>query len=63
MIDIAGTMCSTADRDDARSFFEGATRGMEGAKRPLEIAIESAGLCVGLRDHGAADVTQYLKRR
>ncbi len=63
MIDVAGTMCSIADRDDTRAFFDAATRGMEGVKRPLDEGIESAGLCVALRQHGAAEVTQYLKRR
>ncbi len=63
MVDVAGTMCSIADRDDARAFFDAATQGMEGVKRPLDEGIESAGLCVALRQHGAAEVTQYLKRR
>jgi hypothetical protein len=36
---------------------------MEGVKRPLDEALESAGLCVALREHGAQEVTQYLKKR
>ena len=63
MVDIAGTTCAAADRDDAQAFFAGATQGMEGVKRPLDEALESAQLCIALRQHGAADVTQYLKKR
>ena len=40
----------------------GATQGMEGVKRPLDEALESAGLCIALRQHGEADVTRYLKK-
>ena len=63
MVDIAATMCTGPERDDARAFFASATQGMEGVKRPLEEALESAGLCVALRQHGATDVTRYLKGR
>jgi alanyl aminopeptidase len=63
MVDVAGTACTTAGRDDARTFFDGATQGMEGVKRSLDQAIESAGLCIALREHGAAEVAQYLKRK
>ncbi len=63
MVDVAGTACTTAGRDGTRAFFESVTQGMEGVKRSLDQAIESAGLCIALRQHGAADVTQYLKRR
>jgi cytosol alanyl aminopeptidase len=63
MVDVAATMCSAADRDDARAFFSSATQGMEGVKRPLDEALESAGLCIALRRHGAPDVTQYMKTR
>jgi cytosol alanyl aminopeptidase len=63
MVDVAGAMCSTAERDDARAFFTGSTQGMAAVKRPLDEALESAGLCIALRDHGMADVTQYLRHR
>ena len=63
MVDIASAMCTAADRDDAQAFFSGATQGMEGVKRPLDESLESAGLCIALRQHGAADVAQYLKKR
>jgi hypothetical protein len=63
MVDIAGATCTTAEREDARAFFNGATLGMEGVKRPLDEALESAELCIALRQHGATDVTQYLMKR
>jgi ERAP1-like C-terminal domain len=63
LVDVVGATCSVAERDDARTFFAGATEGMEGVKRPLDEGIESAGLCIALRLHGEADVTQALRRR
>ncbi len=62
MVDVAGTTCTPAERDDAQAFFTGATKGMEGVKRPLDEALESAALCIALRQHGASDVAQYLKK-
>ena len=62
LIDVAATMCTAADRDDARAFFVPATREMEGVKRRLDEALETAGLCIALREHGAAEVTRYLQR-
>ncbi len=61
MVDVAGAMCSSADREGAREFFTGAIDGMEGVKRSLDEALESAALCTALRGHGAAEVTRYLK--
>ncbi|MGH7269200.1 MAG: M1 family metallopeptidase [Polyangiaceae bacterium] len=63
LTDVAGTGCTRAEVDDARAFFTAATKGMEGVERPLGEALESAGLCVALREHSAADVTEYLKRK
>jgi alanyl aminopeptidase len=63
LVDVVGATCSVAERDDARAFFAGATEGMEGVKRPLDEGVESAGLCIALRVHGEADVTQALRRR
>jgi alanyl aminopeptidase len=63
LVGLAGAMCSSGDRDDARAFFVSGTQGMEGVKRRLDEALETAGLCVALREHGAAEVTMYLKRR
>jgi hypothetical protein len=62
LVDIVGGACSPADRDDARAFFTGATRDMEGVKRPLDEASESASLCIALRQHGESDVTTALRR-
>jgi hypothetical protein len=63
LVGLAGAMCSSGDRDDARAFFVSGTQGMEGVKRRLDEALETAGLCAALREHGAAEVTSYLKRR
>jgi alanyl aminopeptidase len=62
MVDIAGAMCTPAERDDAQAFFSGATKGMEGVKRPLDEALESASLCIALRQHGASEISAYLKK-
>jgi aminopeptidase N len=63
LVGVVGDTCAAADRDDARAFFAGATQGMEGVKRPLEEATEAASLCIALRQHGEADVTQSLRHR
>ena len=63
LVDVIGATCSVAERDDARAFFATATQGMEGVKRPIDEGAEAAGLCIALRLHGEADVTQALRRR
>ena len=63
LIDVASTMCTRTSLEEARSFFVPATREIEGVKRRLDEALESAGLCIALREHGAAEVTKYLKRK
>ena len=60
---VAGGLCTRADIDDARTFFESATRGIEATRRVLDESLEEAGLCAALRDHGAASVASYLKPR
>ena len=62
LVDVAGTMCTRQDTDDARTFFEQAARGLEGTKRALDEGLEEAGLCTALREHGTAAVAQYLKK-
>jgi cytosol alanyl aminopeptidase len=63
LIDVASTMCTHAARDDARDFFVPRTRGIEGTKRHLDEALEQAGLCVALHEHGAAELAYFLRRR
>ena len=63
LVDVAGSMCSPAARDDASAFFVSAIAGMEGAKRPLDESLERAGLCVALRRGGAEAVTKYFAGR
>jgi hypothetical protein len=62
LVGVAGGACTPAERDDARTFFATATQGLEGVKRPLDEALESADLCIALRDSGAAAVGMYLTR-
>jgi aminopeptidase N len=63
LVDVAGSLCSPAARDDASAFFVSAIAGMEGAKRPLDESLERAGLCVALRRGGAEAVTKYFAGR
>jgi aminopeptidase N len=63
LIGVAGAACTASERDDARAFFTAATQGMQGVKRPLDEALESAGLCVALREHSMDAVSKYLLRR
>jgi alanyl aminopeptidase len=63
LIDVAGTMCTRAELDDARDFFVPATQGVEGVKRHLDEVLEAVGLCIALREHSASEVTKYLKRK
>jgi aminopeptidase N len=63
LVGVAGALCTRAQREEAQVFFAGATQGIEGVKRALDEGLEEAGLCVALRDHGAADVRKYLERK
>ena len=62
LVDVAGSLCTKQDGDDAKAFFEQATQGVEGTKRGLEEGLEQAGLCTALREHGAAAVAKYLEK-
>jgi aminopeptidase 2 len=59
---VAGTLCTASEREDARAFLTDATKGLEGLRRALNEALEASGLCVALREYGAADVGRYLAR-
>jgi hypothetical protein len=61
LVGVAGAMCTQADHDDAKAFFEPAIVAMEGVKRSLEERLEEASLCTALREHSAANVTAWLK--
>ena len=61
LVRVAGSMCTRADIDAARAFFEDNTRGVEATRRALDTSLEQAGLCAALRDHGAASVASYLQ--
>lgn len=63
LVDPAAHVCTRAKLDEARAFYEPAARGMEGVKRPLDEGLETAGLCVALREHAAPLVTRYFSAR
>jgi len=63
LVDVVGNLCSAQERDDARAFLEPATQGLEGVKRALEEGFEQADLCIALREHSAADLTAYFRRK
>jgi aminopeptidase N len=63
LVGVAGTICTAAERADARSFFEPAVAGIEGIKRQLEESLESADLCIALRERAAGDASKYFARR
>jgi aminopeptidase N len=58
--DIVGGLCTREQLDEARAFFSPRVAEIPGAKRPLDEALEAAGLCVALREHGSAQVTSWL---
>jgi aminopeptidase N len=60
LLRVAGSLCTRADTDDARAFFEAGTQGLEATRRALDESLEEAGLCTALREHGAASVAKYL---
>ena len=62
LVDSMGAICDAADVEDAARFI--ATRGgdMEGNRRGLDEAIESATLCVALHARLAASLTKSLSR-
>jgi cytosol alanyl aminopeptidase len=63
LVDVVGTICTRAARDDAQAFFVPKARSIEGIKRHLDQALESAGLCIALREHGAAEAARYLRHK
>ena len=63
LVGAAGEMCTAGERDDAKAFLVQATHDLEGTKRELEEGLEEAQLCVALREHGAAEVSRYLRKK
>ena len=57
---VVANMCTRSMRDDAREFFAATMQAIPGAKRPLDEALEQAGLCIALREHGAARASSWL---
>ncbi len=60
---VPGVTCTKPDLDAASAFFSEHVREVEGAQRPLAEAIETARLCIALREHGAEAVSRYLAPR
>jgi aminopeptidase N len=56
-------VCTKGDRDDAQSFFTTRAKGIEGSKRVLDEALETATLCVALHDARGAAVTTYFAKK
>ena len=50
LVGMAGLVCTQTALDEARSFYGQKAASTEGAERPLAQALESASLCVALRD-------------
>jgi aminopeptidase N len=63
LVAVTGSLCTLSARDDARAFFVPATKDVEGVKRALDEGLENAGLCIALREHGAADASKFLHRK
>ncbi|MGD0524620.1 MAG: M1 family aminopeptidase [Polyangiaceae bacterium] len=63
LVGVAGKMCSAGARDDVKAFLGPATHGLEGTQRGLEEGLEESQLCVALREHGAAEVSRYLRKK
>jgi alanyl aminopeptidase len=63
LVQVTASMCSAAERDDAKAFFTEATKSFDGLNRGLDEALETSGLCIALHDHGAADVSRYLMKQ
>jgi hypothetical protein len=63
LVGVVGSMCTAGERDDAKAFLVPGTHDMEGTKRGLEEGLEEAQLCIALREHGAAEVSRYLRKK
>jgi aminopeptidase N len=63
LLEVASTVCTARERDDAEAFFVPKAKEMEGTQRSLAEGLEFAGLCVALRDHSASRMTAYLYRK
>ncbi len=62
LIEVAGVMCTAAERAEARAFFEDAVKPLEGMPHALDNALEGSAMCVALREHGSADLSRYLMK-
>src|SRR5258708_22892803 len=59
----AATLCTQKERDEAQTFFTAKAKDIEGSKRILDEALETAGLCAALRDARGAAVTAFFTKK
>jgi hypothetical protein len=57
------SLCAQKDRDEAQAFFSAKARDIEGSKRTLDEALETATLCAALREGRGGAVTAYFKKK
>jgi alanyl aminopeptidase len=63
LVSVAGRVCTRAEREDVKAFFEPRVKDIEGAERPLAEALEASSLCVELRARGGQAVAKALAKR
>jgi hypothetical protein len=63
LVSVAGRVCSQAEKDEAKAFFEPRAKDIEGAERPLAEALEASSLCAELRAKGAQHLAKALAKR
>ena len=61
LVSMAGFACTQPALDDSRAFYTAKAKTIEGADRPLAQALESASLCVALRDHLLPEMKASLR--
>jgi aminopeptidase N len=62
LVDAVESLCNAGEVEDAARFLEADAGNLEGIRRGLDEAIESAKLCVALHTRDAANLTKWLTR-
>lgn len=62
LVTAVGVGCTKAELEERKAFYEREAKTIDGAERPLAMAIEGSLLCAELRAHGAAKLTRALLR-
>jgi alanyl aminopeptidase len=63
LVSAAGVACTKEELEARTAFYGPRSTTIEGAARPLAVALEGASLCVELRAHGASSLTRALLKR